>query len=96
MDKTPFDDEIDRLETRIGTAETELVILKRKRAEYLCPYKLGQILVSKKGQRAEVTAIFPGWSWSVGYELKGRYILKNGKPGLVIHKLYEWDDWKPE
>ena len=95
MDKTPFDDEINNLETRIGVAGTELGILKKKRAEYFCPYKVGQILVNKKGQRVEITAILSGWSFP-DYKLKGQHILKSGERSQITRTLYDWDDWKPD
>jgi len=89
---TPYDNEIAKLETDIGNLKEELSVLRQRRVNFLCPFKIGVTLVNNKGKKAEVTGIYP--SFGKDYRIKGRYILKNGGLGLAIHTLYDWDGWK--
>ena len=94
MTETPFDKEIYVLETRIGVVETQLAILRQKRAEYLCPFKVGQQLVSSSGKQVMVVEIqWPRSPWR-DYILIGRDILKSGNLGKVPRRLYSWHGWK--
>jgi hypothetical protein len=81
--KTPFDDAIESL-------EKELADITQKRAEYICPFKVGDVLVNKYGKVAKVLRIYPGYA---GYRMNGEYRRKNGTYGRV-GELSGWADWK--
>uniref|UniRef100_A0A6M3J554 Uncharacterized protein n=1 Tax=viral metagenome TaxID=1070528 RepID=A0A6M3J554_9ZZZZ len=89
---SPYDTEIKQLEAERDRIGAELSEAKQRRAEFLCPYKVGDILEDKKGKQAKVVEIKSGWS---DYTVNLCHILKSGKTGLVTHTLYDWDGWKP-
>ena len=92
MKESPYDNEIKKLEEEQKRIGAELSEANQRKADFLCPYKVGDILVDKKGRQARVAKIYPGY---MGYHVKLQYILKSGKEGLVTHKLYVLDGWKP-
>jgi len=94
MKPTPYDTEITKLEEELTRVGTELKEAKNKRAAFVCPFKVGQILIGKKGRRVRLEAILPGYD--DGYKLIGRFILKNGADGKEEHELYSWDKWTKE
>lgn len=91
--KTEYDDKIAELEHRIEELKEELNHVKQLKAEFICPYKIGQIMIGRRKQRAQITEVKPSLRLR-GYETWGRNILKDGSSGVVIRELY--DDWKPE
>ena len=88
--ETEYDKKIAELEA----AETELRLqrhgLEELRAKFLCPFKVGDILINEKGKRVIVRTISPSWG---SYLMKGNMLRKDGSEGRLA-KLYDWDNWR--
>jgi len=58
--------------------------LKKERAELCCPFQVGEILVNKHGERAQVESIEPGADrygrGNADYSLRGFFVKKDGTP----------------
>ncbi len=93
MKQTPFDTDIVATEKVERDVRSRLNQLLQERAEYLCPFKVGQQLVNKRGKKAVITRI-GSEGYGDGYRLTGRSLKANGKPGAKERRLYEWDGWK--
>jgi hypothetical protein len=91
MKETKYDAEIKELESQVELLEAKLNALNQMRAEELCPLKVGDIVVSKNGKEAKITAIYPRFG---EYAMNGAYINKNGLAGKANHRLYGWDNWQ--
>ena len=87
---TPYDNEIKLLETRLQETEDELTVLRTRRANFLCPYKVGDIITNLKGDKqAQITRITERYG---EYGMRGKLKLKNG---FSTHERELWFfDWK--
>jgi len=92
MKESPYDNEIKKLEEEQKRIGAELSEANQRKADFLCPHKVGDILVDKKGRQAKVSRIYAGWG---DYCMKLRYILKSGALGTQSHEFYDFDEWKP-
>ena len=93
MKQSPYDTEIEALEAEQGRISSELSEVRLKRATFLCPFNVGDILVSgRNGKKAKLGGIFSSYS---GYKMTGGIIRKDGTPGRIA-TLYEWDIWRKE
>ena len=91
--ETPFDKEIEELNADIKTKQVKLKSLEQLRAETLCPFTIGQVLISiRKGQKAKLDRIRPG-GWE-DYAMDGYFLKKDGTPGIQFRQLYQGDGWK--
>ncbi len=105
MKPTPFDEEITSLKEQIeAIEEAQLAPLQKTlkeqlqhRAEYLCPFKVGDVVTRTLGQkrviRARVSKI--GANHYVGYNVWGIRILTDGTDGQGIY-LNSFDHWVKE
>ncbi len=93
MTESPYDIEIESLGKEFDRIGEELSEAKLKRARYLCPFEIGDILVGRSGKRASVTEIYSGYNDD--YNVKGAIIRKDGTSGRIA-RLYSWDDWTKE
>lgn len=82
-----LDLQIKFLGTQRGQKRTELAAL-------FCPFKVGDILVNEKGQRAQITSIAPGY-FSDGYKMTGAYYKRDGTLGIREGELWH-EDWSKE
>ena len=80
------------LEKEIVKRKQHLHVLQQSRAEFLCPYRIGQVVQDTRGHRAVVTGIY-ALLFGDGYELEGRYLLKSGKKSDKTRTLHWFDDW---
>ena len=92
MKDSPFNQRIAELDDEITAREMVLRDLKQQRAEYHCPFKLGDILVDKNNRKCRLAQISP--DYYDGYTLKGRYLKKDGTPGQRAKSLWDWDEWQ--
>ena len=90
--ESPYDTRIKSLEEEANRVGTELAEEQLKRAIFLCPFEMGDILVDRKGKRAKIVKISSAYR---DYRMDGAMIRKDGTPGRVA-RLYDWDDWKKE
>ena len=90
---TEYDNEITQLEHDIKSLQERLYELRKKRANFLCPFTIGQRVKNKTGEVAIVTGIRAGWG---GYEMVGRYLRKNGEPGKSVRELYSFGEWSAQ
>ena len=95
MKQTPFDTDIEVAEKIANDTKNSLAQLKRERAEYLCPFRVGQQLVNNRGKKAVITLI-GSEDFGNGYRLTGQVLKSNGKLGVREGRLCEWDGWKEE
>ncbi len=86
-----YDKEIDRLTDEIASRRKKLVELQQKRAEYYCPFKLGDILFDNKGRKAKLSKITPNNFDK--YTLHAHYLKKDGAPKQIESRLWQWDGW---
>jgi hypothetical protein len=95
MKETPFDKEIEQAQNARKEAQTCLDSLLQRKAEYLCPFKVGDTLVSEKGRKVVVTRIMDHYLLC-GYRLFGKLTLASGKVSDSQHELWqaEWDNAK--
>jgi len=87
-----LDKQIKALEEQIDELREKLKNLKQEKAELLCPYRVGEILVDKHGRQAKLATIIPS-SWQ-DYEMIGTFLKKDGTEGKRTGELYSWDGWK--
>jgi hypothetical protein len=76
-------EELNRVNARVNELKLALAIAQ-------CPYKIGDIVVNKKGKRARITEITTGYQT---YQLIGATIRKDGSDGAV-GMLAWWQEWK--
>lgn len=89
MNPTPYDEAIKRKTQEMKAIQSTLNDLNQSRAEYLCPFKVGEILRDAQNQpRARIDRIGHHYG---PYMLFVRPILKSGTEGKVIHELYRAD-----
>ena len=93
MKDSPFNKRIAELEDEITVRETELKDLRQQRADYYCPFKVGDVLIDRHGKKCVLTRISAGY-FGDGYRLRGRNIKKDGALGLRVNSLYDWDEWR--
>lgn len=86
LPETPYDKRILELENYAK----ELTELKTRRAVYLCPFNVGDVLISKRGKVAKIADI--GNSYN-GYMMHGEFRRKDGTYGRY-GELSSWDEWK--
>ena len=92
---TEYDAQIAELITQEEKLCQQREGLEQLRAEQLCPFKVGDVLIDRRGHKAVVKAIFaPSWQ-SEGYAMRGAMLRKDGSEGRIA-KLYIWDKWKKE
>ena len=91
---TPYDAEIAQLEADLKRLHNELGILNQRKADFLCPYEIGQVMVDERSKRAKITNI--SLDWGGNYRLTAHYVLKDGTIGKQPHRLYNFGGWKPE
>lgn len=91
--ESPYDKEVSILKKSIEEIEIKLAKVEQRRADYLCPYKVGQMLVNSKGRQAKIVVIKPARWNDKGYDLTGYYVLANGTLGKVRHELYSFEGW---
>ena len=84
MNKSKYDDEIQRLEDRLEE-------LQRKRADELCPFKIGDEVINKFGKRGRVVSILISYAGGLA---RIQLYKRNGELGNRITKGYEWDSWQ--
>lgn len=85
-----YDSEITELEGQIEAFEHRLGVVKQLKAEALCPHKVGDEIVNKKGdRRAKITAIRSDWD---DYKMLGYWFKKDGTLGTQLRQLY-WLEW---
>lgn len=90
-------DEIHRLVIKHREYEDRIGDLRKIQALQACPFKVGEILVDKKGQRAVIRNIGPhSWWGGDGYGMTGVYLKKDGTEGKRRCQFYNWDKWKKE
>ena len=91
MGKTKYDRNIEILEKQIARLNKTLSDFQQRKAEALCPHKVGDVITDKKGKRkAKITVIsYDGFN---GYRIIGHWVLKDGSIGKEAHKLY-WFEW---
>ena len=82
--------EIAKLDQQIHELGMSRANKRYELANLLCPFRVGDILV-RKGQRAQVTAISPGYF--SGYKMEGAYYKKDGNLGIRTGELWR-DDWR--
>ena len=94
--KTDWDDEIAEMEASIRNRTIILFDLKNKRANYLCPCAVGDIIKTKQGRTQQYEAVITRVTY-LGYGNKwkalGRRIRKDGTLGVdssILHE-YKWD-----
>jgi hypothetical protein len=89
-----YDVEIRKLATEIEESKVKLTELKDLRANELCPFKVGDILINSNGKKAKVTAInSQGYAFD-GYSMVGSIQLKNGEfSDKKLSRLFA-DEWK--
>ena len=92
MKQSPYDNEIKKLEEERGRIRSELREAKDKRANFLCPFKVGDSLINKNNKKAVVKRIYDGYS---DYTMNVSMIRKDGTQGRIA-RAYDWDDWKKE
>ena len=92
MKESPYDAEIKKLEEEEDRIGSELREAEDKRANFLCPFKLGDSLINKNNKNAVVVRIYAGYS---DYEMNVSMIRKDGTQGRIA-KAYKWDNWKKE
>ena len=95
MTPTEINAEILQLEEQRADIVARLGALRLYCARNVCPYRTGEVLVNKGGQRAVVKEIYarpPGYGDAYG--MRGTYLLKNGTEGKRACHFYEWNDWK--
>ena len=93
MAGSPFDKRIDELKAEIAVRNLKLNGLRQQRVEYHCPFEVGDILVDQNGKKASLDKITPGYS-DDSYHLQAHYFKKDGALKQLVHRLYDWDDWK--
>jgi len=107
-DMTPLEinQEVAALEGQRGKIVARLYSLRLRLALDACPYRVGEILVNRHGQRARINHITSASQYSVGplYSLRGVYLKKDGAPARNpgrdntrsrICRFDSWDKWKP-
>ncbi len=92
MKQSPYDGEIKKLEEERGRIGGELVEAKNKRANFLCPFKVGDSLTSGKTKRGVVVSIYASWS---SYVMDVSLLRKDGTQGRIA-RVYDWEDWEKE
>ena len=94
MTPTQYDAEIEQLDEQIRDLGQKQHALEQKRAEELCPFKVGDIVERTKHsteiQRVQITRIAPGYS----YTLFGRVLKKDGSLGFRQTRLYDFENWQ--
>lgn len=91
--KTELDDKIAELERQDTAIQQQLNVLKRQRAEFLCSFQVGDVLINKNGKQAIVQSILPSdWSFE-SYEVRGFLLRKDGTKGRIT-VLYLLDEWR--
>ena len=70
----------DDILAQLDPIEKHIREYEQRRAELLCPYKVGDVLVNDRGERAQIVAIRRPGIFDKGYGLSGRYIKKDGTP----------------
>lgn len=98
--------EIESLEEERGNLNSRLGALRLRLALDACPYKVGEVLVNRNGERARIDGIHASTSsimHSEGYALSGIYLKKGGSPAMNPGRRNEsprvcgfrsWDNWK--
>lgn len=89
---TPFDQEIEDIENQRTDLYKRLSFLRQSRAEYLCPFKVGDLMVHSEREKAIITSISEDY---FSYELRANRLRKDGTEGRII-KLYRFEGWKRE
>ena len=92
MKESPYDAEIKKLEEEEDRIIGELREAENKRANFLCPFKVGDSLINRNNKKAVVMRIYNRYS---GYAMNVSMIRKDGTQGRIA-RAYEWDDWKKE
>lgn len=99
-----INERIGTLEVEVKERQAELSALKTERAEGLCPFRIGQVLVRPKTgasreERRRITAILSDFSYprfGKGYRVMGIHLLKNGSDGQNTNELFNLDRWHLE
>ena len=61
----------------------------------LCPYKVGDTIVDKRGRHAVISKIQPGrYSMGNDFALYGHILKKDKTPGKLERTLYHYDSWR--
>jgi hypothetical protein len=93
--KTEWDDEIEKLSALIKAKDKEHYELEVKRAEYLCPCVVGDIIKTKPGGRFQrsgvVVKIIPASDFYGGFVVKVHWILMDGSRGKDLREAVDWD-----
>ena len=89
--QSQYDAEIGELENLITKQRERLHLLKQKRAEETCQFKVGDKVINKRGQKGEVINIRD--AWGEGVAILGLY-KKDGTMGLRTSKTYSWESWR--
>ena len=91
--ETEWDADISALENELAEITEALRELKQKRAEFLCPCSVGDIIQQspQKQRKGVVVKIKPSRWHKNRADVYVRWILKNGNLGVEIHEAYSWD-----
>lgn len=100
--------EIDRLENKRGELRVQVGRLCQTLAARTCPYKVGDVLVSRGGEHAridEIRGAEPGTTYGPLYRMSGVYLKNDGTPAMNpgrrntmprVCGFREWDEWRKE
>ncbi len=95
MLETPYDVDIKIREEQLAVLKNELGALYQKRAESLCPFKVGQVVVNEQGWRAKIQGIDP-LPITPYFRMYGERYLRNGRIGSRFQNLGSEEGWKLE
>ena len=90
--ESPYDAEIKKLEEEEDRIGSELREAEDKRANFLCPFKVGDSIINRKNKKAVVVRIYASYS---DYAMNISMIRKDGTQGRIA-RAYDWDNWEKE
>ena len=90
IDKLKHDIEIAESDVRIS--ERFIYDTKQSIAEYLCPFKVGDKVISSTGER-EVVACIRYKPWGIGYSFNIFRVKKNGAPYKQSQSAYYEEEY---
>lgn len=95
MSESPYDKEISELQEQIKDLKSKLDPLLHKQAEFLCPFKVGDIVTATRSRRtikARITSISSSRSYN-SYTMHGNQIRKDGTEGryMELYSFYNWE-----
>ena len=92
---TEYDDKIAELITQEEALRLERLGLEFLRALALCPFKVGDVLIDRRGHKAVLKEISAS-SWQPeSYAMRGAMLRKDGSEGRIA-KLDIWAEWEKE